>query len=245
MQQLLFRLLVPHHLCCCCRREAAQRVGVTGYASVNAMVQRAAKELLRGGLAQLKFVPLGVAWHAPDFSALCSCCAADHNYKAERYWSAFQVHRPTCRSGRRLRWRACRAVSLVSERVAAASSAVATYAVTLCTETSGAYLQTRTISTGACKGDHHKAALKDHQPVHRDLPSGNNMVAFITLLAPLATLTAGLLVSSSIRGIVQGKSNSTARLATHLELLARENERLRQELRRRQKKAISEHQKRT
>ncbi len=84
MQQLLFCLLAAQHLCCCCRREAAQRIGVTGYASVNAMVQRAAKDLLRGGRGQPK---------APSLTALPGmsltlihhvlCCSAKQNYKAE------------------------------------------------------------------------------------------------------------------------------------------------------------------
>ena len=102
---------------------------------------------------------------------------------------------------------------------------------------------------GCMRKDHHKAALKtDHQPscivTCPSLVSVNNhAMPCLALLGPLATLTAGLLVSSSIRGTLQGKSKSTARLVTHLEQLARENERLRQELRRRQRKAISEHQK--
>lgn len=94
---------------------------------------------------------------------------------------------------------------------------------------------------------------EDHYKQHWRLTTSHHKAAFLSdtnmpvipLLAPLATLAAALLVSSSIRGIVQGKSKSTARLVTHLEQLARENERLRQELRRRQRKAISEHHKST
>ena len=97
---------------------------------------------------------------------------------------------------------------------------------------------------GCMREDHHKLHYRPPAQLHFDLRFFVfwQIMPFVSFLAPLATLTAGLLVSSSIRGIVQGKSKTTARLATQLEQLARENERLRQELRRHQKKAISEHQ---
>ena len=51
---------------------------------MNAMVQQAAKDLLRGGLEQHNVLSSRAAWHAPDFGALCSRYTADHGYKAEK-----------------------------------------------------------------------------------------------------------------------------------------------------------------